>query len=169
MNQNLFSTSYATWIIIIRGCDGVLTLIFILLTSLSKMRIRILGAVAFVGLLAQFEAESPLKIMTCVPDTLGSESFRAHQTWSYSAGLLKQPASSSIDCLTVSGDVLSGQGSLLFEMLPCNSTNAQNQTWELLGTGQIALSNGAGIMTPGRCADSAVSCASTPTHTHAYT
>ena len=31
-------------------------------------------------------------------------------------------------------------------MRTCNSTNAKNQTWELLGTGQLALADATGIV-----------------------
>jgi hypothetical protein len=90
---------------------------------------------------ARDDGSSPLRIMTCVPNTLGSESFRAHQMWEYDVGKITQPAFPTL-CLTVSSVFVEQQGAPGLEMLPCNATAAQNQTWELSDIGQLVLVRG---------------------------
>eukprot|EP00041_Stephanoeca_diplocostata_P034273 m.1156162 g.1156162 ORF g.1156162 m.1156162 type:complete len:985 (+) comp24492_c0_seq2:78-3032(+) len=79
-------------------------------------------------------------ITTCIPATLGSETFRKDQIWQYSSGKITQPGNPGL-CLTTTTKV-TVQNAPGLMMLPCAAATADpvlaaNQTWELSPHGQI--------------------------------
>ena len=61
-------------------------------------------------------------VATCVPDTLGSDSFRASQTWELELGRIVQPGVGW--CLTVS-NLSTVQGAPAIELQPCADSSPQ--------------------------------------------
>jgi beta-D-xylosidase 4 len=85
-------------------------------------------------------------LTTCIPATLGSESFRRNQVWEYTAGRIKQPAFPDLCLTTTNLTIVQGKAGIM--VLPCQTTVpevAANQTWELSPLGQL--------IQGGRCID----------------